>query len=324
MNPLISLVIPVYNVERYLDKCVQSALAQTYDNFEVVLVDDGSTDNSGRMCDEYAEKDNRIIVFHKPNGGLSDARNYGVKHCNAELVSFVDSDDCITNDYLEHLWFLMQKYESDISCAGFMRVSEGDSISVKDNRFTDIKLDAGQALERICCTSVSACVRLYKKHLLLWHEFPVGRLYEDMATVYKLMGECKSVAFSDKEVYIWIQREGSITHSGINEKQLDVFWALDGLYKYMNDKYPAYINAASFRYLSDTIYFLSLVFGRCEEKERKKYFGIAREKVIPHLKAANKCKEATLRYKLAAVCLSAGYFPYKCLNKLRSIQKQLI
>ena len=107
MNPLISLVIPVYNVEKYLDKCMESVLAQTYDNFEVILVDDGSTDSSGKMCDGYAERDSRVTVYHKQNGGLSDARNFGVEHCNGDLVSFIDSDDYVTEDYLEYLWYLM-------------------------------------------------------------------------------------------------------------------------------------------------------------------------------------------------------------------------
>ena len=111
MNPLISLIIPVYNVEKYLAKCMESVLAQTYDNFEAILVDDGSTDSSGKMCDEYAKKDTRVLVFHKENGGLSDARNYGVERAHGELVAFLDSDDFVSNDYLFHLYSLIQKTE---------------------------------------------------------------------------------------------------------------------------------------------------------------------------------------------------------------------
>ena len=318
LNPLISLVIPVFNVEKYLEKCVDSVLAQSYDNFEVILVDDGSTDNSGRICDKYAEKDGRITVYHKPNGGLSDARNYGVAHANGDLVSFVDSDDYVTADYLEYLWYLMDKYGSSISSALLKSVPDGRNISFEKKTITEEKLDTGQALERICCISITPCARLYKKEVLLKHPFPVGRLYEDIANMYKLIGECKEVAFSDKQIYIWVQREESITHSGINERQLDVFWALDELYDFVCKNYPVYKNAASYRYIIEANDFLSRVLNYCNEADRKKYFEIAREKALLHLREASKCKKANFRFKMASLGIYAGYFPYMILYKFKT------
>ncbi len=323
LNPLISVVIPVFNVEKYLEKCVDSVLVQSYDNFEVILVDDGSTDNSGRICDKYAEKDSRIIVYHKSNGGLSDARNYGVAHANGDLISFIDSDDYVTADYLEYLWYLMDKYDCDISCALLKSVLEGRNISFEKKTIIEVKFDTGRALERICCISITPCARLYKKQVLLNHPFPVGRLYEDIATMYKLIGECREVAFSDKQIYIWVQREESITHSGINERQLDVFWALDELYDFMCKNYSVYKNAASYRYIIETKDFLSRVFNYCNEADRRKYFKIAREKALSHLREANKCWKASFRFKLVSLGIYAGYLPSKILFGLKGLRNKL-
>ena len=322
MNPLISLVIPVYNVEKYLDKCMESVLAQTYDNFEVILVDDGSTDNSGKMCDEYAQKDSRITVYHKPNGGLSDARNFGVEHCNGELVSFIDSDDYVTEDYLEYLWYLMEKYSCKVSCAGNIQIFEGRSFSLKKNQITEIKLNTAKALERICYTSVSACARLYQKELLLKHPFPVGRLYEDMANTYKVIAECNYVVFSDKQIYIWVQRESSITHSGINEKLLDIFWAADHLNQFLSENFPSCKIAASVRCTMAVSAFLTRVFQRCNKEDEKKYFRIAKSFALPHLKNAIKDKDTPVRLKFACIAISCGYYPSRFVWKARERQRR--
>ena len=324
MNPLIGVVIPVYNVELYLRTCIDSILSQTYSNYEVVLVDDGSTDDSGKICDEYASKDPRIKVFHKKNGGLSDARNYGVAHSEADLISFIDSDDYVTEDYLEYLWHLMDKYNSDISGALLKRVDEGQTFSLKNDNISESVLDAGQSLEQICCTSFASVGRLYKKQILLKHEFPVGKLYEDIATVYKLICECSVVAFSDKQIYVWVQRKGSITHSGINERQLDIFWALDELYNYTCENFSKYKNAADYRYVMETIEFIGRAFNNCKATDSRKYFKIARNNVLAHLKGANKCNSSTFRYKLASLCIYLGYFPYRVLYELRRLQKIVI
>ncbi len=321
MEPLISLVIPVYNVERYLRRCLDSVLAQTYGHFEALLVDDGSTDGSGRVCEEYAAKDKRFRVFHKENGGLSDARNFGVARAAGELVSFIDSDDYITPGYLEVLWRLMERSGCQISCASCIQVPEGKAPALKSGPFTEEKLDAGPALEKIYCGSVAAVARLCKKSLLLEHPFPVGRLYEDIATLYKLIDAAGGAAFTDKQIYIWVQREGSITHSGISEKQLDVFWALEELYAFTAERYPGICDAASFRFALDTIGFLNNVFRYCEETDRRKYFALAREKVLPHLKAAYSRPEAIFRYKMAMLGIRAGCLPYKALYELREKQR---
>lgn len=321
MEPLISIVIPVYNVEKYLAKCLESVMAQTYRNFEAVLVDDGSTDRSGEVCEEYAGRDGRFKAFHKENGGLSDARNYGVERASGELVSFVDSDDYVAPDYLEYLWHLMEKHGCDVSGARPRRVTEGEAFEFKAAGITEEKADAGRAIEIVCYTTMAACAKLYKRELLLKQKFPKGRLYEDIATTYRILARCGSAAFSDREIYAWVQREGSITHEGISERQLDVFWALDGLWEFVKGSYPMCKRAASYRYVMDTIDFLTRVFSYCNGKERKKYFAYARRKSMPYLAEAARCKEASYRFKMAALGIYCGYIPYKAMNWARSIQK---
>lgn len=318
MNPLISIIIPVYNVEKYLDKCIQSVLTQTYDNFEVILVDDGSTDNSGKLCDEYAKRDNRVTVYHKSNRGLSDARNFGVEHCNADIVSFIDSDDCVSEDYLEYLWFLMYKYSCKVSCANNVKVMEGKSFSLKKDKIIEVKLDTAKALERICYTSVGAVARLYRKELLIKNPFPVGRLYEDLATTYKIISECDYIAFSDKPIYIWIQRENSITHRGIDERQFDIFTNVENMSQYYKDYFPNCKKAASAICIMAVIRFLTIVFQYCDKKEEKKYFRIARDFALPHFKNTFTDKKVLLRIKIACVAIWLGYCPARSVCIVRN------
>ena len=268
MNPLISLVIPVYNVEKYLDKCMKSVLAQTYDNFEVILVDDGSTDNSGKMCDEYADMDSKVTVYHKANGGLSDARNFGVERCNADLVSFIDSDDYVTVDYLEYLWYLMKKYNVDIACATAKRIIETSKIKNDDNG-SEILLDSSEAIKRICYTSCSACVRLYKKQLLVDNPYPEGRLYEDLAATCKIYGNISKSVFGGKTIYYWVQRQGGITHSEIDKKQYDLFWAADEQFNYISENFPGSESASRTRCVMASCDFVTRLFGG-KNKDMKK------------------------------------------------------
>ena len=324
MNPLISLVIPVYNVEKYLDKCMESVLAQTYDNFEVILVDDGSTDNSGKMCDEYAKRDSRVIVYHKPNGGLSDARNFGVEHCNADLVSFIDSDDYVTEDYLEYLWYLMKKYNSDISFAKKAQQFENNDPRIDANTPYDRILTTTDALHDFCVNATSACARLYKKQMLRLHLFPKGKLYEDLATVYKILADCKSAACGSKDIYIQVTRQGSIQHSGMNQNQLDIFTAAGNLYNFIIDNYPELQSDASVRCMIAVGGLLDRVFTYCEAKDRRQYFSLAKDFAKPHIKDTLANKHSTLSNKFSCIAINMGYIPYKIFWKAKqSLKKSL-
>ena len=322
-TPLISVVIPVYNVEKYIDKCMESVLNQTYKNFEVILVDDGSTDNSGKICDNYALKDSRVHVYHKENGGQATARNYGVVQSNAGLISFVDSDDIITADYLEYLWYLMKTYDCKVSCAGSIKVTDGKKYIIKSKPVDEIRLNTEKALERICYTSVGPWARLYKKEILLNNPFPDGRIYEDLANLCKIIAECNYVVFSDKQIYIWVQREGSTTHNGINDKQFDIFWAANQFYGFIENNYPSCKNVASIRCIMVANSFLSRALACSNKSDQIKYFKIAKEFAKPHLKVALINRFSTFGIKVSCVAIWFGYLPYVVLWKIRQNQKKL-
>lgn len=322
MEPLISLVIPVYNVEPFLRKCVESARAQTYPNYEVILVDDGSTDNSGKMCDEYAAKDSRITVFHKPNGGLSSARNFGVEKARGELIAFQDSDDFMTEDYLSYLYQLMVKFDADVSSARFWIVYDDVQPKIDDSVPVEIVLDAEGALEKLS-SNMSADSKLYHKELLLRYPFPVGRLHEDLATLYKVIGDCKRVVFSDKKIGFYIQRKGSILGSPIDERQFDLFWAADGFVEYVGKYFPRALSAAETRYATSMMQFCNNLF-ECTEDKQREYFQRARARALPYVKHVLFGKQASLHVRVFSCAIWMGYLPSKAIWALKLTVKKIL
>lgn len=212
----ISVIVPVYNVAGYLEKCVESILCQTYGDFELLLVDDGSTDGSGELADSLATSDDRVRVFHKSNGGLSDARNYGVKFAKGRYITFIDSDDWIEHNYLEFLYSAVVDNDADIStcyynkCVGDRRYSwqePSDEIVVMDGKEALLSL---LYHERI---NVSAHGKLYKKELAMSGiEYPVGKHYEDVDTTWRFIAATRKVAVGQLPLYNYVMREGSIVH----------------------------------------------------------------------------------------------------------------
>lgn len=226
-NDLISVVVPIYNVEKYLNRCIDSILSQTYSNLEIILVDDGSTDNSGIISDEYALFDSRVKVIHKKNGGLSDARNYGIKAAHGEYITFIDSDDYVRNDYVEVLYSLIQKNNSEISVAICKKVYENNDqksiynvkkrIEITDNKFTMLEHMLYQKLY-----DTYAWAKLYKLSLFNDVKFPKGKLYEDLATIYKLILKSSKVSYINEEIYYYFIRNNSITNCEFNIKDMEL------------------------------------------------------------------------------------------------------
>ncbi len=220
-TPLISVVIPVFNIEEYLERCVSSVCEQTYTNLEILLVDDGSTDNSGRLCDSLAEKDKRIKVFHKPNGGSSSARNLGISKACGEFVGFVDSDDYISPNMYELLYQAIQTYQADIAQAG------RDEIDAEGNALPNICEPPGQAefveaadflkqllMHRGDC---SFCTKLVKRQLFQGAEFPIGELNEDFKLLVQLLTQVKGIVSLQEQTYHVFYRIGSNTRKADKE-----------------------------------------------------------------------------------------------------------
>lgn len=232
---LISVIVPVYNVEKYLSRCVDSIIGQTYSNLEIILVNDGSTDLSGAICDEYKKKDKRIVVIHQKNGGLSQARNSGMEIMSGKYVAFVDSDDYISEDYIEYLFRLRFKYQADISVCLHRNFYEDGKLEKKRNKRNNIVVFSGHdAVADMCYQKHipnSAWGKLYKSELFQNVGYPVGKLYEDLGTTYKLLLMSNKVVFSSKEKYYYFQRQDSIMHSKFSIKNMDRIDMSEELYK---------------------------------------------------------------------------------------------
>lgn len=226
---LISIIVPVYNVEDYLERCIVSIQQQTYSELEIILVDDGSTDSSGKICDEYKNKDSRIRVFHKKNGGLSDARNLGIEVAKGDFFAFIDSDDWIDIDMLEVLYKAVQKYDADIAECSFRCIYKDHVEEETANTGTYIEGDNIFALQcemRWKYFKPIACNKLYRRYIFKDVCYPVGRLHEDEFTTHKAFYNASKLVYVDLSKYNYDRtREESITAS-FKEKNLDVCDAL--------------------------------------------------------------------------------------------------
>lgn len=284
----ISVIVPVYNVENYIDKCIKSLLHQSIDDFEILLIDDGSTDNSGAICDEYAKKSDKVKVIHKKNRGLSSARNYGLQIAEGEFVSFVDSDDWIHKDMYLKLYKIAKKYDADIALSGYLKIyDETEEINAnKDNSvkvFTNIEalnnLYNDKYKETVIC-----CNKIFKKSLFDNIRFPMGKIHEDEFTTHKLIYKAKKIAYTNEELYFYRQRPGSIMRSEFNIKELDLLDAFKEQNKFMkniNDK-DLYYKSLN-RYLNS----LRLIYYKCKENiedNKDILFSIKKEYGIIYLK----------------------------------------
>ena len=205
-KPLISVVVPVYNVEKYLDKCVQSIRAQSLPQLEILLVDDGSTDGSGAMCDSCAKEDDRIRVIHKEDGGLADARNRGIDEAAADLVAFIDSDDFIEPDMMELLYTNMQRENADVSICGIYHLYadklKRESATVDYTTLSGV--EAAALVLRGDKISVNAVNKLFKKEIFNGIRFPVGKLSEDAFIMVKLLAGVKTVVIDTAPKYYYV------------------------------------------------------------------------------------------------------------------------
>lgn len=238
--PTISVIVPVYKVEDYLDRCVESILSQTFTDFELILVDDGSPDNCPAMCDSWAKKDSRIKVIHKENGGLSDARNVGFEASCGEWISFVDSDDYIHPAMLQALYDAVQKFKVKVSICGFKR-TQGESLEENP----DLTANLWSAEDLYMQRNVNATVawgKLYHCSVVL--PYPVGKLHEDEFVTYRILFACEQMAVIDAELYGYYQNPTSITEEKWNPRRMDSIEAYEQRLSY----FAQYGNDALYRF----------------------------------------------------------------------------
>lgn len=242
MEDLISIIVPVYNVEKYISKCINSIIEQTYTNIEIILVDDGSPDNCPQICDEFAKKDKRIRVLHKANGGLSAARNYGIDNANGKYICFIDSDDFISNDYIEILFKLIKKYNVEISVINYAMIEDGKVVDKKEEyAISEKKINQEQAIiELLKKDGIKdfAWNKMYDISLFEDIRYPYNRKMEDMGTTYKLFLKAKGIAISNQKKYFYVQRKDSILHD-LNENFFnDKFFLANERFYCLKNKYP--------------------------------------------------------------------------------------
>ncbi|WP_144593973.1 glycosyltransferase [Priestia flexa] len=258
MVPEVSIIVPVYNVENLLVKCVESILHQTLKGIEIILVDDGSTDNSGKICDELAKRDETIHVIHKENGGLSDARNAGIDIAKGKYIGFVDSDDYIHQEMYSTLLSIMKEKECDIVESGYKEVYDGDQ-SCYDTYNSSHSIRIYEKQAAVLSTAIDHDCRnyvwnkLYKAELWSNIRFPKGKLFEDVFVTHKVVNLANKVAKIDYPFYYYYQRPNSIVNSKFTANKLDHCEALEQLMKFIEVEYPAFSPVVAIPYFNQCL-----------------------------------------------------------------------
>lgn len=259
---MVSIIIPVYNVQDYLARCIDSVVNQTYNNIEIILVDDGSSDSSSHMCDEYAHRDNRIKVIHKSNGGLSDARNAGLEIATGDYVTFIDADDYVHRSFVETLVTTMHETGCEIAACTWQELNDGDDPrKVNTTKPSCTTFSQEQAINSVFYQQEfnhSACSRIFRASLFNDLRFPVGVLYEDLAIIYRLLCKVEKVTLVKAPMYYYMHRPGSITTT-MTLQRTQVLDHLETLEKQVELEAPQYLPAVRSRHMSACFNMLRLM-----------------------------------------------------------------
>ena len=316
-DSLISIIVPLYNVETYLPWCLDSIMAQSYQNFELFLVDDGSTDDSGAICDEYASKDERINVIHQKNSGPSIARNTALDLIKGEYLTFIDSDDVVHHRYLEVLLENMQNYGADISAVTFSRVSEYGKLGEADFSGKVATYNPIKAIKRILYQKDlenSAWGKLYKSHLFDNVRFPESIYYEDLAIFYKVYEKAKKIVFEQVGLYGYRKRPSSIM-GNFSLKRADVLDVTDDFVKHIELNNPNLLSAAKDRKFSANmnILWLMTITGIKDEEIVNRCWGNIKELRCsslfnPQVRLKNKIGALASFLGLKVLCFLFGMF----------------
>mgnify|MGYP002514942113 CR=1 FL=1 len=304
---LISVVVPVYKVEKYLDRCVQSLVNQTLKDMEIILVDDGSPDNCGAICDAYAQKDSRIRVIHKENGGLSSARNAALEVAQGEYFGFVDSDDWIEPEMYETLLAGIQKYDAQMAYGG--RYDIDGNTGEKTRGLCPRKEECISGMEMLGrvflwenCDS-AAWDKLYHRSLFEGIRYPQGYNSEDIAIFYKLMERVDKVAMCDKPMYNYLHRPNSITTAKLSDKTFHFLHHTDTIYPYIQKNHPELTNRARYFHIAALVYSV-LMIDLASEQDQEKYAQLCTQ------------RRKELRTHLPFLLTSSFYGKQECLTNI--------
>ena len=322
MDPIISIIVPIYNVGKYLPRCIESILNQTFNNFELILVNDGSTDNSGVICDDYAKKDTRIKIVHKSNGGVSSARNAGLYVAKGEYIGFVDPDDYIDKNMYEKLYRLCVDNNSDIAICRFNREING-KIQNKESTEEIIELNNMEAMNELFKGNLyrfSLCNKLFSKKCFNDVLFPEERIHEDLSTTYKLFDNSKKTVYINYCGYIYVRRENSILTSTYNEKRLQAFIAWDEIIEFIDKNYYEIIEQviATFTYwcVDNILYILNQVNN---SKKKNNYLNIIQKYTTKYYIYIKRNNILSRSYKLRIRIFNINYKLFILGRKIRKV-----
>lgn len=279
---VVSVIVPVYNVEQYLPQCVESILAQTYQRLEIILVDDGSTDGSGRLCDALAQRDERVRVIHKPNGGLSDARNAGTEACNGEFIFYLDSDDYLEQDAIMALVRIQSESQAEVVIGNYSYTySDHEDIAQPDTG-TIQKYTRKEAISLLMQGKLQtfAWGKLIRADIAKRHPFPVGKLFEDHFWTHLVFQDCETVVYSSKPMVHYRQRENSISYT-FNLKRLDIIEGWRERIVFLQREYPDMVDAYLHRCAGDTVSLAWLVLTRMRKKKKQGFLKL-REFIVEY------------------------------------------
>lgn len=249
MAPLISVIIPVYNTKNYLKNCLNSIVKQTYNNLEIIIIDDGSQDGSGEICDAYAKKDPRIKLIHQKNAGLSSARNAALKIATGDYITFIDGDDSVTVDYVERLYELVKKYKTNFSICSFAEIYPERTVNFGKN-YSEKCFNTAECLRYMLNEqgfTTTAWGKLYARELWQNLNFPDGKIHEDIGVVYQAVMKCNKIAYTPEPNYYYYQRKNSITNQTFTADKLALISLTDKMCDDIDKKFPALQNTTNCR-----------------------------------------------------------------------------
>ncbi|WP_434798705.1 glycosyltransferase family 2 protein [Terrisporobacter vanillatitrophus] len=277
MNPKISIIVPVYKVEKYIYKCIDSILAQTFKDFELILVNDGSPDRCGDICEEYARKDDRIVVIHKDNGGQASARNKGIDIARGYYIGFVDSDDWIEPDMYEILYNICNNHNCEIAnCSSVIhfknrkQVNGGHPLTIHTKEEAMKTMLEGKLYDEVVWT------KLIKRDLVKGVRFSQGIMYEDTDFTYKVIDKAKAVGCVGEAKYNYIKRDDSTMDRAIKNISIDGIIVYDKMYKFMEMKYPKLLDLVSLKLVNSCMSALNLISQNNQfNSHKEKYYEVS-------------------------------------------------
>lgn len=309
---MVTIIVPVYNVKEYLCRCVDSIIKQTYKDIDVVLVDDGSTDGSERICDELSVDDTRVRVIHKPNGGLSSARNAGIEAAHGEYIMFVDSDDWLHPRMVELLHDDMSQNDAEMAMCGFIKTSCCHEVCVSSNSVELIPPQ--EAIPRMLKGEwISAWAKLYRRELWQSIRFPEGLNNEDYAILVQIFDLCTRMTYRADELYYYFMREGSICRSGLTEHSFDEFQTGQLVLAYCHAHHPQWEHLALFNLTASIIKLTGecITGGKYLDRYEK-----MREYYLAHKSAILKNPALGVQYKPFLWCLGRNRLMHKLFVQL--------